>query len=158
VTQPHGDELWIQSEALRVRVRHTGEMLEANKRNAARIDDQFTGVRGADTDHQHDVVIGVRLEQLPTLRLRVAHERHDVGALQHGAEIAAVGKYGRTHDVGEMRTVGVDHVVVPVRLKQPAVALEEAAVGGDSVRAVENCEEIRQQVDQHFDRPIRVKR
>ena len=92
-------------------------MLETHEGYAARVDDELTGIRGAHPDHQNDVVVGVRLEQLATARFRIAHEGNDIGALQHRTEIAAVCKHSRPHDVREVRAVRVDNVVVPVRLK-----------------------------------------
>ena len=64
-------------------------------------------------------------------------------------KVGAVGDDRRADYVSEVRAVRIDDVVVPVGLQEPPVVLEVAAVCGVSVRAVENCEEIRQQVDQH---------
>ena len=48
-----------------------------------------------------------------------------------------------------MRAFRIDNVVLPVRLEKSAVGLEVTLVGGDAVGAIENSEEIWQQVDQH---------
>ena len=48
-----------------------------------------------------------------------------------------------------MRTLGVDDVVVPVRLEDLAVGVEVALVGGEAVGAIENGKKIGQQIDQH---------
>ena len=81
----------------------------------------------------------------------VAGERDDVGALEHRAEIDAARAVRQSDDVQEVRTCRVDDVVVPVGFEEAAVGGEVALVGGDAVGAVENGEEIRQQIDQHFD-------
>ena len=83
------------------------------------------------------------------LLLGVSRERDDVGALEHRRQIRAIGEHGRPHDVREVRTVGIDDVVVPVRLEDSAVGFEVALVGGEAVGAIENGEKIGQQVDQH---------
>jgi hypothetical protein len=94
------------------------------------------------------------------LLLGRAGERDDVGALEHVAEVGPIGERGAAGDVAEMRTVGIDDVVVPVGLEDPAVRLVVALVGGDAVGAVENGEEVGQQVDQHstVERPARGRR
>ena len=56
---------------------------------------------------------------------------------------------GRADDVDEVRPFGIDDVVLPVGLENPSVVVEVALVGGEAVGALENGEEIRQQVDQH---------
>src|SRR5688572_8030645 len=106
-------------------------MLEAEERDASRSYDELSGVGGAHAHHEHDVVLGVEPEQLTALRFGVTNERHHVRPLQNGTQIASVRQHGRSDDVHEVRTVGVDDVIVPVGLQQPAVTLEVAAVGGE---------------------------
>ena len=48
-----------------------------------------------------------------------------------------------------MRTVRLYDVISPVGLEETAVVVEVAEVSRDAIGAVQNCEEIRQQVDQH---------
>ena len=104
-----------------------GEVLEAHEGDAASVDDQLAGVGGADADHQNDVDVTVDGEQFPALLLGVSRERHHVGALEHRAQIGRDGGYGRPNDVREMRTVGIDDVVVPVRLEDFAVGCRSSA-------------------------------
>ena len=83
--------------------------------------------------------------------LGVAGEGHDVGALEHRAEITSLRVHRGADDVLEMGSVGIDDVVMPVRLEEAAVGGEVALVGGGAVGAVENSKKIGQQVDQHLD-------
>ena len=80
-------------------------------------------------------------------RHREPSRRHH--ALQHRSEIGPVGANRRACDVGEMRTIRVEHVVVPVRLEQTAVGGEVAAVGGDGIGSGEECEKVWKEIDQH---------
>ncbi len=48
-----------------------------------------------------------------------------------------------------VRTIGVQDVIRPVCLQNVAVGVEVAMVCRDAIGAVKNCEEIRQQVNQH---------
>ncbi len=84
--------------------------------------------------------------------MRGGGECDDVGASEHRVQVGAIGGDGRAHDLVEVRAVGVDDVVVPVRGEQRPVRLEVALVGGDAILALENGEEIGQQVDQHLRR------
>ena len=93
--------------------------------------------------------VGVLLEQAPTPLFGRSCKGDDVRALEHRAQIGAIGQSRRADDVTEMRAVGVNDVVVPVRLEDSAVGFEVALVGGDAIGAIEYSEKIRQQVDQH---------
>jgi hypothetical protein len=48
-----------------------------------------------------------------------------------------------------MWTFGVDDVVMPIGLQQPPVGSVVALVGSDPVSALEDCEKIREQIDEH---------
>jgi hypothetical protein len=48
-----------------------------------------------------------------------------------------------------MWTVGLYYVVGPVGLEKTAVVVEVAVICRDAIGAVQDCEEIGQQVDQH---------
>ncbi len=142
VRQPERDQLGIEAEALRLRVRLPGEVLEAHEGDAASIDDQLSRVGGADADHQDDVDVTIHCKELAALLLGVACERHHIGALEHRPQIRTRRGDGRSHDVHVVRTVGIDHIIVPVRLEDLAVTVEVALVGGLSVGAIENGEEV----------------
>ena len=72
-----------------------------------------------------------------------AGERHDVGPLEHGAQVRTIGKRGELHDVTKVGTVGIEDVVVPVRLEETSVGFEVAMVGGDAISAIEYSKKIR---------------
>jgi hypothetical protein len=151
VSQPQRDELRIEAESLGLFVCHSGEVLEAHEGNATAPNDQLTRVRGADTNHEHDIDVDIGLEQSGTAMLGIARQRDDIGALQHCAEITPVRVHRRVYDITKVRTFGIDDVIVPVCLEKTAVRGEVAVVGSGSVSAIENGKEIWQQVDQHLD-------
>ena len=117
-------------------------MLDAHERDAAAIDHQLAGVRGAHTNHEHDIDVAVDLEQRSALLLRLARERDDVGAVEHGAQVVTIGTHRVSHDLLEVRAGGFDDVVVPVRLEQGPVRREVPVVGSRRVRALQYREEI----------------
>jgi len=55
-----------------------------------------------------------------------------------------------------VRAVRIENVIRPVRLENISVSIEVAVIGSDPIGAVKNCEEIRQQINQH-QRPGREK-
>jgi hypothetical protein len=57
-----------------------------------------------------------------------------------------------------MWTIGVDDVVVPVCFQEPAVRGIIALVGSDPVSALENCEKVREQIDEHVLRAAEQRR
>ena len=65
-------------------------------------------------------------------------------------QVGAVGERRRAHDVGEVRTLRVDGVVLPVGLEQAAVGGEVAPVGGEAIGAPEDGEEIGEQINEHY--------
>ena len=158
--EPEGQQLRVEAEALGIRVRDGGEVLEAGEGSAATIHDQLAGVRCADADHEHDIHVDILFQQLGAPLFGAAGERDDVGALEHLLEVGAIGQRRGADDVPEVGAVGIDDVVVPVGLEETAVSGVVALVGGDAVGAVENGEEIGQQVDQHSTgkRPARGRR
>ena len=124
-------------------------MLEARERDSLCIDDQLAGVRGADTDHEHDLHVDILLEESAALLLGGSGERDHIGPLKHLLQIGAIGERGRSYDVAEVWPFGIDDVVLPVRLEETTVGFEVAVIGGDAIGAMEYGEEIGQQVDQH---------
>jgi hypothetical protein len=48
-----------------------------------------------------------------------------------------------------MRSFRVKNVIRPVRVKNISVVVEVAVISRDAISAVENCEEVGQQVDEH---------
>jgi hypothetical protein len=49
----------------------------------------------------------------------------------------------------KVRALRIEYIVVPVRRQAVTMSFEVLVVGGDSVGAVEYCEKIREQVDEH---------
>ena len=152
VREPERNQLGIEAEALGLRIRGAGEMLETHERDALSFDDELTRVRGADADHEHDVDVAVHGEQLAALLLGVSRERDDVDAVEHRRQIRSTGGQARSHDVHEMRTIGIDDVVVPVGFENLLMSSEVALVSGEAIGAVENSKKVRQQIDQHSTR------
>jgi hypothetical protein len=106
VSQPRGQEFGVEAEALGLRVGLAGEMLQANERDTAAVDDKLAGVRGADTDHEHDVDVAVHIEDLAALLLGRAREAYDVGARQHRRDIVVSRIDRGADDVEEVRCSG----------------------------------------------------
>ena len=75
VRQPHGNQLRIEAETLRLLVGHAGEVLEAHERHATTSDNKLAGVGRTDADHEDDIDVDIAFEQCRTLRLRAARER-----------------------------------------------------------------------------------
>src|SRR3989337_1823202 len=98
MTEPEGNQLRIESKALRFRVRHTREMLEAHESDSLSIYDQLAGVRRADSYHQINVYIAVDVEQCPALLLGIPRQRHDIDSFEHGAEVDPTRKRRRAND------------------------------------------------------------
>ena len=116
-----------------------------------------------DGPHVDEVVratVSAERDDLHALLARVdlGGQGDHVHPLEHRAQVVAVGGDGGGDDVGEVRALRVDDVVLPVRLEQRAVGVEVAAVGGGAVGARENGEEVGEQIDQHLDRRRRAHR
>ena len=124
-------------------------MLQAEEGDAAAINNELARIRRANPDHEDDVQIAIDREQLAALLLGRACKRHDIGTVQHRAEIAALCQDRRTRDLQEMGAVRIYDVIVPVRCEKLAVGREVSLVGGEAVGAVEDSKKIGQQVDQH---------
>ena len=118
-------------------------MLKAHKRDPTPVDDELAGVRSTDANHEHDINVGVVLDQCAALFFSGSGERDDVGSLEHRAEIGAIGKRGELHYVPEMRTVGIENVVVPVGFEETTVCFEVPEIGSDAISAIEYREKIR---------------
>ena len=69
-----------------------------------------------DADHQDDVDVRILTEKLGALLFGLAGKGDDISPLEHRPEVSPVGHGRRSHDVRKMRTVGVEDVIVPVRL------------------------------------------
>ncbi len=124
-------------------------MLEAYKGNCASVYDELSGVCSSDTDHQDYVYVRVDFQKGFTLVLGVSGQRHHVHPLEHCAEIHSSSERGGLHHLGEMRTIGLYDVIRPVGFEETAVVVEVAVICRDAIGAVQDCEEIGQQVDQH---------
>ena len=152
VGEPERNELGIETQSFRLRVRLTREVLEADEGDAASVDDHLARVGCAHADHEHHVDVRVDLEKVAALLFGFPRQRHDVGTREHLRQISAIRMHRRPRDLGKVRAIGIDDVVVPVRLEKLAVTGEVALVSGEAIGAIKNCEEVRQQVDQHLDR------
>ena len=130
-------------------VRDAREVLEADERRGAPVDDELAGVGGTDPDHEDDVDGDVELEGLDAGGFGAGGEGGDVDALEQLAQVAAIGAHGVTHDLVEVRPRGLDDVVVPVGAEQRAVRFEVAVVPGDGIGARDGVEELGYEVDQH---------
>ena len=65
-------------------------------------------------------------------------------------EIVAVRGDGGANDLVEVRAVGIDDVVVPVRGEERPVRVEITSIGRDAVLALQHGEEVGQQVAEHL--------
>jgi hypothetical protein len=147
--QPHRDELRVQTKTSGFRICYTREVLEADESDPSSIYDKLAGISCSDADHKNNVDFRINLEKIAALIFSVPCESDDVHPLEHRAEISTSGKGGGFNDLGEMRTVGLDDVIGPVRFEETTVVVEVAEICRDAIGAVQDCEEIGQQVDQH---------
>jgi hypothetical protein len=147
--QPEGNQLRVEAEALGVGICDRGEVLEAGEGDAAAINHQLARVRGAHAHHEDYIDVNVLFEQFRAPLLSGACERDHVSAFEHLAKVGSIGQRGGANDVGEVWSIAVNNVVLPVRLEDSAVSLKVALIGGDPVGAIENGKKIGQQVDQH---------
>jgi hypothetical protein len=154
VREPERDQLGLEAESLCVGVGDAGEVLQTDEGDGAAAHHQLAGVGGADADHQHHVDVDVRLDQPCAPLLGGPREGDDVGPGEHRTQVGAGSVDCPLDDVAEMWTFRVDDVIVPVCLQQPPVGGVVALVGCDPVGALENGEEIREQVDQHDRRRV----
>jgi hypothetical protein len=89
-------------------------MLETDKGNALTIDHELTGICRAHSYHEHDIDVGIDIEQRPTLFFGVSGQRDHVDSLEHRAEIYSACKGCRAHYLEEMWSSGVKDVIMPV--------------------------------------------
>ena len=155
MSEPERNKLRIEAEAMSLRICNAGEMLEADESNSAPVYYQLSCIRGADADHENDVYIRIHVEKRAALLFGISRERNDIHSLEHRAKITATCESSRASYICEVRTVRVENVIRPVRLKNISVGVEVAVVGSDPIGAVKNCEEIRQQINQHQNRVVR---
>src|SRR5688500_963353 len=102
MSQPKRNQLGIEPQPLSLGIGDAGKMLEADEGNPLSLDDELTGVGGTHTDHEHDVDVGINVEQGSALLFRISGERDDVDSLEHGAEVYPACKCGRANDFQKM--------------------------------------------------------
>src|SRR5262247_2386321 len=120
--EPERQQLGIKAEPLSIRVCDGGEMLQARERNPLPIDYQLAGVRSSHADHEHDLHVDILLEKSAALLLGRSGERDHIGPLEHLLQIGAIGESRCPNDVAEVRPLGVDDVVLPVRLEETTMS------------------------------------
>ena len=121
--QPEGKKFGVESQTLCIRIGHRSEVLEASESDSATIYHELTGIRSADPHHEQEVDVNILLQELRALLLSSAGEGDNVGALEHLAQLRAIGQCSASHDVGEMRSFRVYDVVLPIRLENTAMGL-----------------------------------
>jgi len=124
-------------------------MLEANESDSSSIDYKLPRVSSPDSYHQYDVDLGVHVQKCSALLLGVTGQGDYVHSLEHCSKITASSKGRSPGNIGEVWSVRIENVICPVCLKDISVGVEVAVIGRDAIGAVKNCEEIRQQVNQH---------
>jgi hypothetical protein len=132
-------------------------MLKAHEAHASPIEHELTGIGSTDADHHDDVDIDVLVEEARCLLLRSPGERHHIRSLEHVLEVRAISEGSRTNYVGKVWPFRIHDVVVPIWLEETTMGLKVAMVGGDAIGVIEDCEKIRQQVDQHSGRKLPAK-
>lgn len=149
VREPERDELGFEAECAGVRVGFAREVFQGDEDDAFSVNDQLTGIGGADTGHEYDVDIDVRVEDFAAMCFRGACECHDVDSVEHVPQVVTRRMYRGANYLVEVRSFGIEHVVDPVRLEDPAVRFVVLEVGGDAISAVEDGEKVGNQIDQH---------
>ena len=149
VRQPERNEFWIEAETLRVRIGHTGEVLEAHERDAASVDHQLAGIGGANANHNDDIEGDVGLEQLLDAPLGLLCERDDIGAREQCVQVIARRLHGRAHDFFKVWARRLQHIVVPIRRENLAMPIEIRVIRRFWIGGVQHGEKIRKEVDQH---------
>src|SRR5579872_529984 len=64
VGEPWADELRVETQPVRFFASNCSEMFQADHRDALTIGDKLPGIRGADTNHEHDVHVNIYVKQL----------------------------------------------------------------------------------------------
>jgi hypothetical protein len=149
VREPKREQVRLEAQPLGVRIGDAGKVLKTDEGGGTPSDHQLAGIRGADADHQHHIDINVGLDQPCAPLFRRPGQGDNIGAGEHRTEVGPGGVDRSLDDIAEMRPIGVDDVVMPVGLQQAPVGVEVPLVSGDPVDALENREEIREQVDEH---------
>ena len=147
--KPEWNQLGIEAQSAGLGIGDAGEMFEADESDAPAVYHQLTGIRRTYSNHQHDVDVGVDLEKIAALVFSVSRESDDVHPLEHRAQISPSCKSSRSDYFREMRAIRLDDVVRPVGFEETAVVVEVAEICRDAIGAVQDCEEVGQQVDQH---------
>src|SRR4029079_6385715 len=124
-------------------------MLETYERSCTPIYNELPCVRRTDSHHENDVDVDISLEKIPALVFGISCERNDIHSFEHRSQIGASCECRGLHYLGEMRTIRLDDIVRPVCLEETTVVVEVAVICRDAIGAVQYCEEIGQQVDQH---------
>ena len=138
--QPHAVGLGIDP---------AGEVLGADEGDAAAAHHQLARIGAAHADHQIAVGGPVDTEHLVSPARRFLHELDQVGGSEQRGEVAPIGAERRPHDIFRLRAVGIQHVVVPVRVENRPVGVAVPLVGGRRIGGIEHGEEIREKIDQH---------
>ena len=149
VRQPERNYFRLESERTGVGIGLTGEVLQGDERHAAAVNDEFASVGRSDANHENDIRIDVGFEDAAALALGESSKGDHIDACEHRAEVIAVGVRGGANYFLEVRSLGVQDVVCPVRLENSAVRFEVAQVSSDAISAVYDSKEIWKQVDQH---------
>ena len=150
VCQPERDQLWLEAKGTGIRIGLAGKMLECDEGHSAAADHEFSGIGGADADHQNNIGVDIGVQHSATFGLGQSREGHDIDACEHGAEVIAIGVRSSANDFLEVRSLWIEDVVGPVRVKDSAMRFEVAHICGDAICAVDDSEKIGEQVDQHL--------
>jgi len=124
-------------------------MLQADERDATPAHDQLARIRGADADHDVEVHRTIGLEQLGRTAQRVLGHRDDVHILEQAFEVGAIGTQRGGDDRLDMRRLGIEHVVLPVRAQHGTMAIEVLVVCRGGVWRGQRCEELRNEIYEH---------
>ena len=149
VRDPQRQQLGRQSHAVRLRVRPPGEVLEADKRDAAPTHYQLAGIRRAHADHDVQIDWTIGLEHFGRTAQRVFGHRDDVHVLEQAFEIGAIGAQRRVDDRLGVRRLGIEHVILPVRAQHRTMAIEILVVRRGRIWRGQRCEEFWNKIDEH---------
>ena len=128
VRDPERQQRGREAHAVRLRVRPSGEMLEADERDPAPADDQLSRIRAADAHHEVEIHRAVGLEQVHGPAQRVLGHGDDVHVFEQAPEVGAVGAQRRLDDRRRVRGRGIENVVLPVGTQNGAMAIEVLVV------------------------------
>jgi hypothetical protein len=91
-------------------------VLEADKRSWPAAHHELSCIRRPDANHKDNVNAYIDVECLAAPIYCFLRQSYDVGAVEHGTEIASICKQNGPHDIIEVRTIRIKNVVVPVCL------------------------------------------